>query len=84
MRRIKVIFSIGVVVMTLAVALSVLVTSCSEPEVSPVADATLKAAGDCGWCGSYPICCGASVDPDGDGWGWEWSRTSGGIGRPGS
>lgn len=67
--------SVGVAALLLLGMSAVIVTSCSEPEPAPVAEVTLKAAGDCGWCASYPYCCGSSVDPDGDGWGWEWSRT---------
>jgi hypothetical protein len=66
----------------LIVAAIAVIISCSEDnalnggdEAQTTEAANLKAAGDCGWYGSYPYCCDCNADPDGDGWGWEWNRS---------
>lgn len=45
-----------------------IVTSCIEKQEVIPEDVNLKA---CGTCGTFPVCCSASTDPDGDGWGFE-------------
>lgn len=45
-------------------------------KADPGAATTSSSSGSsCGTCGSYPICCSSSSDPEGDGWGWENSKT---------
>jgi hypothetical protein len=50
------------------IMVSLLVTSCEDKQDMTSQSVMLKA---CGTCGSFPVCCSASSDPDGDGWGWE-------------
>lgn len=52
----------------LVIIVSMLVTGCEPKEEVAPEEVSLKA---CGTCGTFPVCCSASSDPDGDGWGWE-------------
>lgn len=59
---------IGSLFTYLVIIVSVLVTGCEDKTDPASEQVALKA---CGTCGTFPVCCSASSDPDGDGWGWE-------------
>jgi hypothetical protein len=65
---------IGLFAFCCALVSGIILSSCGDKEeIAP--DAKHVALKACGTCGSYPVCCNSSSDPDGDGWGWESSAS---------